>query len=90
MRIGGLEVFLGLCSAARAMGMTGVNAAFVQETKIIDPTFAIRKFEGYSILSAATDSERRGGSALLVKEREGFKDENKKAVGPNVILFELS
>ena len=83
------EVFLGLCLAARAMGMTGVDVAFVQETKIVDPTFTTHKFEGYSILAVAADSERRGGVALLVKDRDGFKVENKKTVGPNVISFEL-
>ena len=80
--------FLGVCSAARAMKVTGGDVAFVQETKTVDPTFATREFEGYSVLAAA-DSERRGGVAPLAKERDRFRVENKKAVGPNVILFEL-
>ena len=52
-------------------------------------TFAIRFFGGYFICAAAADSKRRKGVALLVKEQEGFRVENEKAVGPNVISFEL-
>ena len=55
------ELFLGLCSAAPAMRMAGVDVAFVQETKIVEPPFATRSFEGYSVLAATADIERRGG-----------------------------
>ena len=71
------------------MAMTGVGVAFVQETKMVNITFATCSFEEYSILAAAADSKRRGGVALLVKDREGFRVENEKVVGPNVISFEL-
>ena len=53
------EVFLELCSAARSMGMTGVNITFIQETKIVNLTFEICSFAGYSILVAAADNNRR-------------------------------
>ena len=46
------QLFLGLCWATRAMEMTGVEVSFVQETKIVDPTFATHKFEGYSSTTA--------------------------------------
>ena len=55
------QLFLGLCSATRAMEMAGVDVAFVQEMMIVDPTFATHSSEGYSILAPAADSERRGG-----------------------------
>ena len=59
------------------MGMTGVNVAFVQETVIL---FWWRR---------QTERGEGGGVALLVKERERFRVENEKAMGPNVILFKL-
>ena len=43
------------------MDMVGVDVAVLQETKITDPAFASREFGGYSILTAAADSTRRGG-----------------------------
>ena len=55
------EEFIGIVSAARALDMVGVDVAVLQETKIVDPTFASRTFEGYTILAAAADSDRRGG-----------------------------
>ena len=58
-------------------------------SKIVDPTFATRSFEGYSILVEAADSKRRGGVSRLEKEREGFRVENEKTMGPNGISFEL-
>ena len=62
------EEYIGVVLAARSMRMMGVDIAVLQETKIVDPAFVTRSFEGYSILAAAADSERRGGVALLVKE----------------------
>ena len=52
-------IFLGLCLAARVMGMVGVNIMVVQETKIGDPTFSTHSFKGFSILAAAVDSNQR-------------------------------
>ena len=83
------EEFIGVVSAARALKMVGVDVAVLQETKIVDPAFVTRSFEGYSILAAAADSERRGGVALLVKETNAFTIENERARGTNVISFEL-
>ena len=83
------QLFLGLCLAAQAMETMGVDVAFLQETKIIDPAFANREFEGYSILVAATDNERQGRIVLFLNERYGFRVEIEKAVGPNIISFEL-
>ena len=83
------EEYLGVVSAARSMGMVGVDVAVLQETKITDPEFVTRSFEGYSILAAAADSDRRGGVALLVRENNAFTIENERARGPNVISFEL-
>ena len=57
----GGEDYIGIVSASRALNMVGVDAAVLQETKITDPIFATRNFEGYSILAAAADSNRRGG-----------------------------
>ena len=69
--------------------MVGVHVAVLQETKITGPVFVSRSFEGYSILAAAADSDRRGGVALSVRETDYFTVENEKAVGPNIISFEL-
>ena len=41
--------------------MVGVDVVVLQETKITDPVFTSRSFEGYSTLAAAADSDRRGG-----------------------------
>ena len=62
------QLFLGLCSTARAMEMTRVGVVFLQEMKIVDPTFANRSFKEYSILAAAADSERRGRGDPFGKE----------------------
>ena len=83
------EEYIGIVSSARAMGMMNVDVAVLQETKITDPVFAARNFEGYAILAAAADSDRRGGVALLVRENDNFSVENEKVRGPNVISFEL-
>ena len=57
---GDWEEFIGIVAATWAMDMVGVDVAVLQETKITDPVFASRSFEGYTILAAAADSERRG------------------------------
>ena len=72
------------------MGMTGIDVIFVQEMKIVDSTIAARSFAGYPILVAA-DSKKQADVfyLLMVKKQEGFIVKNEKAVGPNVICFEL-
>ena len=57
---GGVE-YIGIVSATRALDIVGVDVAVLQETKIVDPVFVTRSFEGYSVLAAAADSNRRGG-----------------------------
>ena len=57
----GGEEFIGIVLAARALDMVGVDVVVLQETKITDPVFTSRSFEGYSTLAAAADSDRRGG-----------------------------
>ena len=54
------QEFIGIVLAARALDMVGVDVAVLQETKITDPVFAARNFEGYLILATAADSNRRG------------------------------
>ena len=81
------EEFLGILSAAQAMGMVGVDVAVLRETKIVDPEFTSRLFGEYSILAVAADSERRGGVALLVKKNDAFTIENEKAQGPNIFFL---
>ena len=61
----GGEEYIGIVSAARALDMVGVDVAVLQETKITDPVFATRSFEGYTVLAAAADSDRRGGDSVI-------------------------
>ena len=61
----------------------------VQETKITDPAFAAKRWEGYEIKSAASGSAHCGGVALLARESEWARVENTKIVGTNVLSFEL-
>ena len=56
----GKKEYIGIVLAAQALGMMGVDAAVLQETEITDPVFTSRSFEGYSILAAAANSNRRG------------------------------
>ena len=60
----GREEFIGIVSVARALYMVGVDVGVLQETKITDPVFAARSFEGYSILAAQRTATGRGGSAF--------------------------
>ena len=64
----GGEEFIGIVLAARALDMVDVDVDVFQETKIPDPVFASRSFEGYSILAVAADSDRRREVALLVRD----------------------
>ena len=73
---------------ARAMRMSGVDIAILQEMKTTDIAFAIRSFVDISLLETATDTKRQGlwycwwgsgrSSAYRTRKR-----------GPNNILFEL-
>ena len=75
------EEFIGIVLATRALDMVGVDVAVLQETKITDPVFASRSFEGKSILGAAADSDRRGGVALLIRENDFSRWTTKKRWG---------
>ena len=79
----------GLYSAARALRGANVDIAVVQETKILDPTFAAKKWAGYEIKSAAPGSASCGWVALLVRESKSARVENTKILGTNVLSFEL-
>ena len=61
----------------------------VQETKILDPTFATKRWAGYEIRSAAAGSVSCGGMASLVRENEWVRVENAKVIGANVLSSEL-
>ena len=63
----------GLYSAARALNKANVNVAVVQETKIMDPEFATRKWAGYDIKVAASGSASWRGGGLTGK-RQGGRD----------------
>ena len=61
----------------------------VQEVKFLDADFATKQWTGYTIKTAAAGSTSCGGVALLARDNDWVRVEDVKAVGNNVILFEL-
>ena len=79
----------GVNSAARALRKGRIDVAVVQETKIVDATFAPRKYRGYTIRVTPPIGKNCGGVGLLVRETDHFVVENVAVKGPNVISFQL-
>ena len=52
-------------SAARALRTANVDISVLQETNILDPTFATKRWAGYEIKSVAAGSASCGGMTLL-------------------------
>ncbi|EJK77064.1 hypothetical protein THAOC_01127, partial [Thalassiosira oceanica] len=82
-RNGGLE------SACRALDLSNVAVAVLQETKIT--TDAYTKFSsGYRVQASKATSVRQGGVALCYRDdHPDFELEEQRFFGPNVVTFRL-
>ena len=78
-------------SAARALNLTDVNIAMVQETKFINPQYATKGAVRYKSRTAAPTSVACRDVSLHWRDGEKnlFWVENDRVRGPNVITFEL-
>ena len=66
-----------------------IDIAVVQETKFLDPDFAVKWCAGYETKTAAAGSTSCGEMTLLAKENDFARVRNRKIVGTNIILFQL-
>ena len=76
-RNGGLE------SVVRALGLLGVDFAFLQETKLTDGIYS-RNTGRYSVIATRACSRSQGGVSLFWKESEQYIVEEQRAHGVNV------
>ncbi|EJK57215.1 hypothetical protein THAOC_22765, partial [Thalassiosira oceanica] len=84
-RNGGLE------SACRALDLSNVAVAVLQETTNKITTDAYTKFSlGYRVQASKATSVRQGGVALCYRDdHPGFELEEQRFFGPNVVTFQL-
>ena len=77
----------GLQSAARALERSMVDITVLQEVKITNLKYALKKWAGCEIQTVAAGTVNCRGVALLVKENSdwAFTVKNKKVIVPNGI-----
>ena len=79
----------GLLLAVRALNYANVGIAVIQEVKILDLKFALKRGFGYSILVTAAGTDNCGGVAVLARESDPCSVEGAKPWGPSVISWEI-
>ena len=75
--------------ADRALDHVNVDVTVVQEVKILEPKFILKKGFGYSILATAAGTDNCGRVELLMRENDLCMVKEAKQWDPNVISWEM-